>query len=284
MTRINVKATYSVAKKEFMDNIRNRWIIVLTIIFVILTIVASYLAGGKVGGQAVLGGMEETVLTVISISTILIPLIAIMLGYSTISGEAERGALSVVLAYPVRRLEVLLGKLIGLGSVLVISTVAGFGAGGIVIAATAGAGSGMAYLAFIGLTVLVGIIYLSLSIFFSTLCSKRATSLGAGVFVFFWSMIVGMFIMGAYLATGGSLTDLMMGTVVLPDWLWVSVFLSPMDMNQMSVMLAFDIDQMFGFSVQVPKYMSLGLLVVVQLTWIIVPLLLAYYFFERRDF
>lgn len=111
MVKLNPLTVYAIAKKEFTDHIRNRWIIALTVIFVILTVSASYLAGGKAGSPEVFGGMEDTVVTLVGISTLLIPLIAIMLGYATISGEAESGALAIVLAYPVGRGEVLLGKL-----------------------------------------------------------------------------------------------------------------------------------------------------------------------------
>jgi ABC-type transport system involved in multi-copper enzyme maturation permease subunit len=235
------------------------------------------------GESSIFGGMEATVGTILTISVLLIPIIAIMLGYATISGEAESGALSVVLSYPVRRIEVLLGKYIGLGSVLIVSIVLGFGAGGILIAATAGIESGGAYLVFIGLTVLLGLLYLSLSMCFSAITKKRVTSLAAGVLIFFWAMIYGMIIFGIYLATGGSTSDFISGDFEFPDWLWKSIVLSPGDMYQMSVMQAFGLDQLFGFEVEVPGYMSLGLLVGVQLVWTIVPLILAYYFFKKRD-
>ncbi|MFQ6128797.1 MAG: ABC transporter permease [Thermoplasmata archaeon] len=281
--RINPGAIYSVAKKEFADNLRNKWIVALTVIFVVLTIVTSYLAGGQARDSSVFGGMEETVIMLLSISTILIPLIAIMLGYATISGECESGSLGVVLAYPVRRVEVLLGKLSGLSSVLIVSTVVGFGAGGIVIAATVGTESWAAYLVFIGLTILLGILYLSMSMLFSAISARRTTSLGAAVILFFWSMIYGMIVFGIYIASGGDLHELIMGNATFPDWIWASVILSPMDMSQMSVMLAFGVEQVFGFNVEVPSFISLGLLVMVQILWIEVALVLAYYFFEKRD-
>ena len=75
----------------------------------------------------------------------------------------------------------------------------------------------------------------------------------------------------------------MAGKATIPDWWWVSVVLSPTDMSQMAVMLAFGIDQVYGFSFETPEFMSLQLLVGVQLIWIVVALVLAYYFFERRD-
>lgn len=229
------------------------------------------------------GGMEETVIIHLTISVVLIPLIAIMLGYATISGEAESGALSVVLSYPIRRKEVLLGKFFGLGMVLVVSTVLGFGAGGIVIAATVGAEEGGGYLAFIGLVSLLGLLYLSLSIFFSVLSKKRVTSLVAGILIFFWSMILGIIVFGLYSLTGGDWNQLMSGQATFPDWLWYFIFVSPMDMNQMSVMQVFGIEEAFGIPIVAPGFMNLANIVIAHLVWIIVPLLLALYFFDKRD-
>ena len=281
---LNPRAVYYIAKKEFADNIRNKWVIALTIIFVIMTLVSSYLAAGKGGGSKALGGMEETVLTLISISSILIPIIAIMLGYATISGEAESGSLNVLLAYPVRRTEILLGKFLGLGSVLVFSILMGFGMGGIIIIASAGTGSVLPYLGFMGFSIITGLIYLSLAMCFSSVMKKRATSLGAAIFIFFWSMIAGMVAMGIFLAQGGDLVGLVLGTEVIPNWFWAYIFISPMDMCQTSVMLAFGVKQLMGYSVEPPSFMNLWTLLFAQLVWIFVPLVLSIYSFNRRDF
>jgi ABC-type transport system involved in multi-copper enzyme maturation permease subunit len=283
MAIINFKSIYSVGKKEFMDNLRNKWIIAMMVIFFLLTILASYLAGGQAGGEDAFGGMEETVVTLLSISSLLIPIIAIMLGYSTISGEAESGSLSIVLTYPVKRIEVLLGKLLGLGSVLIFSTVAGFGVGGIIIAATVGVDEGVGYLWFIALTIMLGLVYLSLSICISSLCKKRVTSIAGGVMLFFWAMIYGMIIFGILLASGVTYEEFLTPGFSYPDWLFQSVFLSPGDAYQMSVMEAFGLSQAFGFEIEAPEYMSLGLLVFAQFLWLIIPLILAYRFFKRRD-
>jgi ABC-type transport system involved in multi-copper enzyme maturation permease subunit len=230
-----------------------------------------------------LGSFEDTVGTIMSISVILIPIIAIMLGYSTIAGEAESGSLYVVLSYPVTRNEVLLGKYIGLGSVIVVSCIIGFGAGGVIIAATVGTASGLGYLIFIGLTILIGLLYLSLAIMASAYCKRKVTALASGIIIFFWAMIYGMIIMGIYLGTGGSADDFFSGNIEFPDWLWKSIVLSPGDMYQMSSMQAFGINQMFGISIEAPEYMSLNFLVGVLLIWTIVPMILAYFFFKRRD-
>jgi ABC-type transport system involved in multi-copper enzyme maturation permease subunit len=423
-SRFSFKSVYAVAKKEFMDNVRNKWIIALVIIFMLLTVLASYLAAGQrvdsitatydefLGdpgtGQAgpgsiqgiqpgfrlilndevafiiyqynpilsmngthvwfksahaneteadwynstlgiyfppdiviegnhtanysvgdtmeitfhiievdsvltveelwdsqtgtyrmylpadifeqtdgtessALGNMEETVLILISFSSILIPIIAIMLGYATISGETESGALHVVLAYPVRRSEVLLGKFFGLGLVIVAATILGFGLGGIVIAAIAGAVAIGGYLAFIGLTILLGLLFLSMAILFSAICKRRSTSIAAGVLLFFWGMIIGMIIFGLYYATGGTIEDLFSGTGSFPDWIWAMMFLSPMDMTQMATMQSFGLSNVMGFELVAPGFVTVASIVLVQVAWMLIALTLAYYFFKKRD-
>jgi ABC-type transport system involved in multi-copper enzyme maturation permease subunit len=283
MKLINPKSIYTISKKEFMDNIRNKWIIAMIIIFLLLTILSSYLAGGQTGGEDSFGGMEDTVVTLLSISTLLIPIIAIMLGYSTISGEAESGSLSIVLSYPIKRIEVLLGKLFGLSAVLIFSNIIGFGVGGVIIALSVGSSEGVSFLLFIFLTSLLGVVYLSLSICISSICKKRVTSIAGGLLIFFWAMIFGMIIFGLLLASGISLEQFLTPGFEYPDWLFTAVFFSPGDLYQVTVMKGFGLSQAFGFTMEFPEYMSLGLLVFAQFIWLIIPMIIAYRFLKKRD-
>ena len=281
MAGINPKAIYTIAKKEFMDNIRNKWIIVLTIIFVLLIIVFSYVAGAGLDGS--LGNMELTVMGLLMISPLLIPLIAIILGFSTIAGEAESGALYVVLSYPVRRIEVLLGKFFGLGSVLIVSIFIGFGFGGAIIAATVGPESWAGYIGFILLSIFLGLIYLILSICISAYCKRRSRAIAGGIILIFWGMIFGTILMAIMYATGYEINDIMTGNI--PDWFFNAVVFSPGDLHQTAAMRAFGINSvdMMGFSVTIPEFLSMNLLLVVHTIWFMVPLFLAYFFFKRRD-
>jgi ABC-type transport system involved in multi-copper enzyme maturation permease subunit len=283
MTVFNPRALYTIAKKEFMDNIRNRWVILLSIIFILIILVFSFLAGAQAEGDSLLGGMESTVVGLLSINSFIIPIISIILGFSTISGEAESGSLSVVLSYPVRRIEILLGKFFGLGAVLLFSIILGYGLGGLVIAASAGIESGLSYIAFIFLCILLGLVFLSASIFISSYCKRRITSIGGGIFLFFWGMIIGSVFFGVYLSTGGSMEGLLTGAEQMPDWLWSSTILSPIDLNQLAVMQAFNINEFQGISTTPPAYMTMGFMLFIHLIWILVPLILAYIFFKRRD-
>jgi ABC-type transport system involved in multi-copper enzyme maturation permease subunit len=256
MVGFNFKPTYTIAKKEFMDNIRNKWIIILTIIFVILIIVFSYVAGAGVGD--LFGNMQASAMGLLVVSSILIPLIAIILGFSTISGEAESGALYVVLSYPVRRIEVLIGKLLGLGFVIIVSIFIGFGFGGVVIAATTGGESWGGFIGFILLSIFLGWIFLSLSICVSSYCKRRITSIGGGIVLWFWGMIYGTVIIAILYGTGYKIEDLAIGNI--PDWFFNSVVFSPPDLHQTAVMRAFGIvtfDQMgifeYGYVINCPS-------------------------------
>ncbi|HUV61027.1 MAG TPA: ABC transporter permease subunit [Thermoplasmata archaeon] len=275
---LDPRSVYIIAKKEFADNVRNRWIVALIAVFLTLTIASSFMAG-----KGSIGEMDLTVGVLMSISSMLVPIIAIMLGYATISGEAESGALSVVLACPVRRVEVLFGKFLGLGSVICFSILIGFGISGMVIAVTTGHSQWSGYVVFMLFTMLLGLLYVSLSMSFSALLKRRVTSLGAGVVLFFWGMIIGMIVMGLYMATGGSMNDLISGdTSSVPDWFWFEVFLSPQDGNQAAAMLAFGQTEFLGFEFDVP-WINLCSLAFAQLLWTVVPLMLAYVWFQKRD-
>jgi ABC-type transport system involved in multi-copper enzyme maturation permease subunit len=283
MPSFNPRSVYTIAKKEFLDNMRNRWIILLTIILFVLVIVFSYLAGGQTEDTSVFGNLQNTVIGLLSISSIFIPLIAIILGFSTISGEAESGALYIVLSYPVTRFEVLIGKLLGLGSVIVVAVLVGFGFGGILISAAAGGEAWAGYLGFMGLAILLGFVFLSLSLCISAYCKRRVTSIGGGLLIFFWGMILGSVFLGIYFGNGYDFADLQAGNI--PDWFWYEPLFSPPDLNQWAVMKAFGIQSMnmMGFQMDLPGFMTIDLLLSVHFIWFIIPLVLGYFFFKRRD-
>jgi len=276
---LNFNNVKTIAKKEFMDNLRSKWIMTLTIIFILLTLVMSFVQGG--GG---LSSMEVTVVGIMAIASMLVPIIAIMLGYNTITGESESGSLLVVLSNPITRFEVLMGKFVGLGSVLSTSILLGFGIAGIVIMAE-DSSNVAGYMIFMILTIMLGLMFLSLSICFSALLKRTVMSLGAGIGLFFWGMIIGTVLMGVYLATTPN-SDLMTMANNMPDWMMTSMMiLSPMDMYQTSTMLGFSMTSLStgGFSVTLPSYITLPRLLVIYAVWIIVPMIVGYFFFNKRD-
>ena len=282
---IDTKSVYTVAKKEFTDHIRNRWVLILIIAFISLTLATSFLAGQQSTSEETFGGIQVTVVALLSIAEILIPLIAIMLGFATIAGEAESGSLALVLSYPLRRSEVLLGKFLGLGGILAFTSLVGFGIGGLIITVSSGTGQLLAYLAFIGLSILFGLMYLAPIICLSARLKRRITAIGAGIFLFLWSPIYGMITLGISISTGNfNITGITQsGTITYPAWMWWSQAFSPTDLYGNTIAKVFNASSPLNYTISLPDYAQTSLMLLFMCLWVIIPLLLAYVFFRRRD-
>jgi Cu-processing system permease protein len=115
-----------VALKELRDRLRNRWVLAVSLVFTVFALVIAYFGGAQ---QGVLGlrSIEATITSLVSLVIYLIPLIALLLGFDAIVGERERGSLDLLLALPITRLELLLGKYVGWPAALTLSTLLGFG-------------------------------------------------------------------------------------------------------------------------------------------------------------
>ena len=58
---LDLRVVWALLKKEFLDNVRNRWIIALSAIFIVLTLVVSYFGAAQAGGGTGFRGLVETV-------------------------------------------------------------------------------------------------------------------------------------------------------------------------------------------------------------------------------
>lgn len=275
-----LNSIFGIAKKEILDNVRNKWIIILTIIFVSLTLVVSYF--GSIFSQ----GWQDfgaTISGMMSLVQFLIPIIGLMLGYAAIIGEIEKGSMSSLISLPINRLEILLGKFLGLGGVLSFTTFIGFGVAGIVIAANVSNVNYVDYLAFIGSTILLGLVFVSLALFFSTLFKKRSTAMGGAILLWFlFNMILPLVFVGIMIA---SISLENIASVGFPDWYYVLELFNPLSVYSALVSLNVGpVSTMQGaFSMSYPSFYSSGLMILILFIWIVSFLLLAFWRFDRRD-
>jgi len=275
-----IRNTVGIAKKEILDNIRNKWIIVLTIIFTTLTLVVSYF--GSIFSQ----GWQDfgaTISGMMSLVQFLIPIIALMLGYNAIIGEIQKGSMSSLISLPINRLEILLGKFLGLGGVLTITTFIGFGVAGIVIAINVSNVNYIDYLIFIVSTVLLGLVFLSLALFFSTLFKKRSTAMGGAILLWFlFNMILPLVFVGIMIAFT-SLDSITSG--VFPDWYFLLELINPLSVY--SALISLNIAPIstiqVNFSIYYPSFYSNVLISIILFIWIFIPLILAFWRFDKRD-
>lgn len=271
---------FSIAKKEILDNVRNKWIIILTIIFASLTLVVSYF--GSIFSQ----GWQDfgvTISGMMSLVQFLIPIIGLMLGYAAIIGEIEKGSMSSLLSLPADRLEILLGKFFGLGGILSFTTFIGFGVAGIIIAANVSGVNYTDYLIFIGSTILLGLVFLSLALFFSTLFKKRSTAMGGAILLWFlFNMILPIVFIGVMVA---NISFESIASGGFPDWYFTLELFNPLSVYSALISLNVGpVSTMQGaLSISYPSFYSSGLMVLILIAWIVVSLILAFWRFDKRD-
>jgi len=273
----------SIAKKEIMDNIRNKWIILVSIMFAVLTLVVSYFGSIASHGWQNLG---NTISGMTSFATYLISIIGFMLGYATIIGEIERGSMSALLSLAATRFEIVVGKFLGLGSVLCFTVLVGFGTAGIVIGVNVSNVDYLQYLAFIGMTMVFGLVFLSVALCFSTVFSKRSTALGGTIFLWFLFTIILPIVFVGLLATTIDFTKITMNTTLtVPEWYYVLLLFNPIDVYSSLIGVTIGpVSSSLGAGlIPNPSWYSPGLLLGVLIIWIVVFFILAAWRFNRKD-
>jgi Cu-processing system permease protein len=280
---MQTNVVYSIAKKEIMDNIRNKWIILVAAMFAILTLVISYFGSLGTSGWQDLGitisGMTE-------LGGFLISIVAFMLGYATIIGEIERGSMSSLLSLSANRFEIVVGKFLGLGAVLCLTILVGYGVAGIVIAFNVSNVDYLEYLLFIGLTMVFGLVFLTVALFFSTVFSKRSTALGGAIFLWFLFNIILPIVFVGLLATTIDFTEITMeSTLTVPDWYFILNLFNPISVYSSVISMTIaPVQSSTGSSfIPNPSWYSPELLMGVLFTWIIVFFILAVWRFHQKD-
>jgi Cu-processing system permease protein len=176
-----------VAAREVREAMRSRWFIVSAACFFALSLALSLL--GLAGAQrAGLAGFDRTTASLLNLALIFVPIVTLSVGSLGIAGEIEDGSLGGVLAQPLTRAEVYAGKYLGLLVGVTASVLAGFGATGVVVALYAGGGHAAAFLALVGLTVLLAAATLAIGTLLSVALRSRAKVIGAALAV--WLALV----------------------------------------------------------------------------------------------
>ena len=269
---------FVLAAKEFRDGLRNKWILGATFLLAALAFALIFLGSAPVGLLDV-NPLAVTVVSISSLTIFLVPLIALLLGYDSIVGEAERGCLLLMLTYPVSRREIILGKFLGHAAILAVATLIGYGAAG-GAAAWTGSADTESWRAFAGLlfsSVLLGLAFLALATLVSVVVSERSTA--AGIAVGLWLLFVIVYdlaLMGMLVASKGGI-----GADIFPNLL----LLNPADAYRLFNLTAFEnvrkISGMGGLSAA--AHFPPSVLLAVLLAWIILPLTAAIAIFNRRD-
>ena len=268
---MQLQTIWTLAQKELRDALRNRWFVLYTLAFFALSLAFSYLA---LAGAGMVGfaGFGRTAASLINLVLLIVPLMALTVGAQSLAGEQERSTLAYLLAQPITRLEIFVGKYLGLTLGLLGSLTLGFGISGLVMALNGtGATEPMVYIRLVALAFALSLTMLSVGLLISALTKRANVAIGIGLFL--WLVFVFFGDLG------------MMGTAItlrvpIEGLFWLSLS-NPLQLFKLAAIL--DIRgtlEMLGpagiyatqrYAQQLP-WIFLGLL----LLWTLVPATLAY--------
>jgi len=271
-----MSAILALAGREIREGMRNRWIIGATLALTLLAVTLAFL-GSAPAGAVKAPPLAVTVVSLSSLSIFLLPLIALMLSFDGIAGEAERGTLLLLLSYPVSRGQIVAGKFLGYAAIVAIAVTVGYGSAGLAVALLQGGVQGSAaYLALIASSIMLGTAFAALGILISAAVRERA--MAAGISVAVWLIFVLLFDM-ALLGALAADTNQTISPTILPYLL----MLNPTDVYRFFNLTFIEDVRAFAGMTGVGGAVRLqpSLLAAVMAAWIIVPLGLAALVFKR---
>lgn len=175
------------ARRELRDAIRSRWFVLYTLSFAALGLAVSFVSAASAGGMG-LSGFGRTTAGLINLVLLVVPLMALSAGAATIASDRERGMLPYLLAQPVSRIELLLGRYLGLAGALLACLALGLGTCALILAWQGVHTSPASILWFCGLSFFLALGMLSLGMLISVLARKASVAVGTAVFV--WLTLV----------------------------------------------------------------------------------------------
>lgn len=271
----------TIALKEFKDGLRNRWMLAMTLVFALFSLGLSFL-GSAASGTLGFASLASTLVSLSSLAVILIPLIALMVAYQAFVGEYEQGTLLLLLTYPLKRSQILLGKFFGQAGILAGAAILGFGAAGLAIFFTSELSGQEIFAAFSGFIVsaiLLGWIFIALAYVISLSVNEKSAAAGLALLIWFLFVLVfDLVLLAVLVATEGELdADFMSGLLLL----------NPTDVFRLINYQLADPEGLanYGGALQVLQDAppSISSLFLILLTWLLAPLGLAGWIFQKRS-
>ncbi len=268
MARIEGRQVAAIARKELRERLRSRWVLAVAAVFTLFALVIAYFGAAQQGAVG-FKGIELTIASLVSLAIYLVPLIALILGYDAIVGERERGSLDLLLSLPITRVELLLGKYLGLAAALAVSTLAGFGLVGILLVVQGGVGALFHYSGFVLSAILMGMAFLSLAVLLSVLTASKTTASGAAIALWFaFVLVYDLVLLGVLVLTEGALPAALVSGLLL---------LNPADVFRvLNVFSLEEVKTLYGLATVASDTLTAPWLLGTMMgVWIVAPLALA---------
>lgn len=261
----------TVARKDLADAGRSKslWAVTLLVLFTTAGITA--LVGTATDEPTV-----QVFQLAFQLAVLTLPIVALVLAKGAITGERESGSLRMLLSLPPSRYDVLLGKFLGRTALMLVATLVGGVATGLVVVTTLGGGLDLLvpFVASLGLMT-VAFVAVGVGISAASASDGRATALAVAVYMIFvalWNLVQAG-VQGAAVELG------LIEAGSQPAWLeFVAIF--PPNRAAVAVYQSAVADgQVFATDPFASVWFPVALLV----AWIVVPVALGYLRFRDAD-
>lgn len=275
-----IRSVWIIAGREMRDGFRNRRVVASTLLLAALALTLSLVGSAPVGAVGA-SRFSVAVVSLSSLTTFLIPLIALIIAHDAIAGEFDRGTMLLLLSYPVRRWQIMVGKFVGHVGILAIAIILGYGLAALAMGLTAAAQDGASVLAFInllGTSVMLAAAFLAMGYCVSVVARSQRSA--AGVAIGIWLVFVILYdiaLLGALVVDDGRIVTMRLFNLLL--------LANPTDIYRMLNLAGLpDVERLSGMAgIARDVTVRPAVLAEALLAWICLPLFFGSIVFSRRQ-
>ncbi len=269
---------FEIARNELVINIRNKWMIIFAFAFGVLVVCVAYvgmMAEGFSGAQ----GFTRTTASLLNLVLYIVPLVSLTMG--TLSFVGDKGTTELLFSQPVSRMEVLVSKLVGLFVSVTLSSLMGFSAAGVIVAAAHDTEGLARFVGFVVLSLVLAAVFLSIAGLSAMASKRRSRAFGLALFSwFFFVLLYDLLAIGIALLLSGPSSNL---------FLLFSLLGNPVDMVRVASLIILGNATIFGpAGAALLRYFggtsaSIGFLTIGMLLWVVTPVMISRSLIRRQD-
>jgi len=173
-----------VAAREIRMGLRNPWAYSFIGIFAVFMMILLL-----VNAQGYVAGYSGVTGTMLNLVLYLLPLMTLMLGSFSLTGEKEDGGWELLSTYPLGTTAYIAGKYIGLTVVMLVIIFCGFGAAGVLGYAMGTGFQLQTYITLLGFSLSLMLMFLALAMLVGTMARNRWQALTISVALWFFLVI-----------------------------------------------------------------------------------------------
>ncbi|WP_254525261.1 ABC transporter permease subunit [Natrinema caseinilyticum] len=268
-------STLEVAKKDFLDVRRAKMIWFVGGLYAFFLALLFFVGQNNVPNPDV----KNTLWNLTGTGAMIIPLIALVSAYLAIAGERESGSVKFLLSIPNSRRDVVLGKYLTRTTIVTVSILGSFLIGAVLSLLWYPTFEATFFVGIAALTVLYALTYVAVAIGISAATSSRSRAMGGAIGFFFVTNVLNL--LGPLrLAIEYLFNDLAGLDIAANQIRFVQSLISPTVAYVNSTGLVFP-DGFRSVPPDIPWFLEGEVMVVIQLVWLVVPIALGLWTFER---